>query len=147
MNYSGLLALIAGAAIATQASMNARLGVILQSSLLGTAVAFAFSCLFTLVAAALLTTDYPSAGEVRSVPPYLWFSGGALAALGVGLFYYLIPKMGIGPMMSYALTGQLLVAITASHFGWFELPVKSFNASRALGVVALAIGIILINRE
>src|SRR5690554_8061999 len=128
MNYPGLLALIAGAAIATQASMNARLGVILHSSLLGTAVAFAFSCLFTLVAAALLTTDYPSAGEVRSVPPYLWFSGGALAALGVGVFYYVVPKVGIVVVMGYALSGELLVALTAGHFGWVELAVASFDA-------------------
>ncbi|GAB6147223.1 DMT family transporter [Desulfocicer niacini] len=59
----------------------------------------------------------PQAEAIRSVPFYLWFLGGALSSFGVAMFYYLTPKMGVGPMMSYALTAQLLIAITASHFG------------------------------
>lgn len=147
MNPHVLLALLAGAAIATQASMNARLGVLLQSSMTATAVVFGMSCLFTLLATTLMTQHYPGLQLAKSVPFYLWFSGGALAALGVGLFYFLIPKMGIGAMMSYALTGQLLVAIVSSHFGWFELPLKPLNITRAFGVVALIAGIFLINRN
>jgi transporter family-2 protein len=38
MGFLSLLALIAGAAIATQVSMNAQLGVLLKNSLLGTTV-------------------------------------------------------------------------------------------------------------
>jgi len=144
MSPHALLALLAGAAIATQASMNARLGVLLQSSMTATAVVFAMSCLFTLLATTLMTPHYPGWQLAKSVPVYLWFSGGALAAMGVGLFYFLIPKMGIGAMMSYALTGQLLVAIVSSHFGWFELPLKPLNITRMLGVVALVAGIFLI---
>lgn len=147
MNPHALLALLAGAAIATQASMNARLGVLLQSSMTATAVVFAMSCLFTLLATTFMTQHYPGPQLVKSVPLYLWFSGGALAAIGVGLFYFLIPKMGIGAMMSYALAGQLLVAVVSSHFGWFELPLKPLNVTRMLGVVALIAGIFLINRD
>lgn len=147
MNPLNILALIAGAAIATQASMNARLGTLLNNTMLGTTIAFAFSLLCSLAVVFSISRNYPTAVQIQSVPVYLWFSGGVLAALGVGLFYYLIPKMGIGSMMSYALTGQLLVAIIASHFGWFELPVKAFTPSRALGAIALIIGILLINKD
>ena len=147
MNLFSILALLAGATIATQASMNARLGVLLSSPLLGTAIAFAFSCLFTVIAVIAFNPKAPSMGQIQAVPVYLWFSGGMLAAFGVGLFYFLIPKMGIGAMMSYALTGQLLVAIIASHFGWFDLPTRPINLTRALGVIALALGILLINGD
>ena len=81
------------------------------------------------------------------VPGYLWFSGGALSAFGVGVFYYLIPKMGVGTMMSYALSGQILIAIIASHFGWFDLPIKSITTLKVIGVIALITGILLINWE
>lgn len=141
------LAFLAGAAITTQASMNAQLGVLLRSSLLGTTVAFAFSSLFTLIALIVTTRNYPELATVQTVPSYLWFSGGALAAFGVGMYYFLIPKMGVGSMMSYALAGQLIIAIIASHFGWFGLPVKQIDALRIAGILALIVGVALINHE
>lgn len=141
------LAFLAGAAITTQASMNAQLGMLLRSSLIGTAVAFVFSALFTLIAVILTTRNYPQLDAVKAVPIYLWFSGGALAAFGVGMYYFLIPKMGVGSMMSYALAGQLLLAVTASHFGWFDLPVKPINLVKITGIITLIVGVILINIE
>ena len=147
MGYLALLALIAGAAIAAQASMNTQLGVLLKSPLIGTVVAFTSSSIFTLVAVVAFTKHYPQAGTIRSVPIYLWFTGGALSAFGVGMMYYLIPKMGVGPMMSYALTGQIIVAVIASHFGWFDFPIKRLSGLKFIGLVAMINGILLINWE
>ncbi|VAW52742.1 hypothetical protein MNBD_GAMMA05-535 [hydrothermal vent metagenome] len=147
MSYLSLLALLAGVAIAIQATMNAQLGVLLKSSMVGTSVAFLFSFVFIVSAMLLLTKQYPKMDEIKSVPLYLWFSGGALSAFGVGLFYYLIPKMGVGSMMSYALSGQILIAIIASHFGWFDLPVKPINVIKISGTISLIIGVLLINWE
>lgn len=146
MGYLPLLALTAGAAIAVQAAMNAQLGVLLGSSLLGTTVAFATSLLLSLLAVVVYTRQYPPMASIQAVPLYLWF-GGVLSAFGVGMFYFLIPRMGVGPMMSFALTGQILVAIAASHFGWFDLPTRPVSFNRALGVLALMVGIVLINWE
>jgi transporter family-2 protein len=50
-------------------------------------------------------------------------------------------------MMSYALTGQLLIAITASHFSWFGLPVRPVNLIRFAGMAAMITGIFLVNWE
>ncbi|TQV87147.1 DMT family transporter [Aliikangiella coralliicola] len=147
MSYLSLLAFMAGAAIATQASMNAQLGVLLRNPLLGTSVAFVSSLLFTLLAVIVFTKKYPSLEAVRAVPSYLWFSGGLLSAFGISMFYYLIPRMGIGVMMSYALTGQIIVAVIAGHYGWFDLPTKPLNGAKLVGVLSLIIGIVLINRE
>ncbi len=147
MGYLSLLALLAGAAIAIQATMNAQLGVLLKSSMLGTSVAFLIGCVFTVSAMMLTTKQYPQIGEIKSVPLCLWFSGGALSAFGVGMFYYLIPKMGVGSMMSYALSGQILVAIIVSHFGLFDLPVKPINVIKVFGAASLIIGVLLLNWE
>jgi len=147
MSSLAILALVAGAAIAIQASINAQLGVMLKSSLLGTTVAFSCSFLFTLIAVVASTKHYPQANEIKSIPVYFWFTGGALSAFGVALFYYLIPKMGVGAMMSYALTGQMVIAVIASHFGWFDLPVKHLQSTHLIGLVALLNGVFLINME
>ena len=142
-----LFALLAGAAISAQASMNAQLGVLLRSAMLGTGVAFLVGLGFVSLAFFALQRDFPSPEAVRSVPVYLWFSGGALSAFAISTYFYLIPQMGIGTMMSWALTGQLVVAMLAGHFGWFDFPVQPINWSRLAGVLALAIGIILINGD
>jgi transporter family-2 protein len=147
MYFLALLALAAGAAISVQATMNAQLGVLLNNSMLGTSIAFIFSGLFALIFMAISTKHYPVLDDIKTVPTYLWFSGGALSAFGVGSFYYLIPKMGVGPMMAYALSGQLVIAMIASHFGWFDLPTKSINLLKITGALSLFIGVLLINWE
>lgn len=147
MTYLSFLALAAGAAIAIQATMNAQLGVLLKSSMMGTTIAFLFSLIFTVSAMLLSAKNYPNLDDIKSVPFYLWFTGGALSAFAVGMFYYLIPKMGIGSMMSYALSGQILIAILASHLGWFDLPVKSINIAKITGAILLVVGVLLINWE
>ncbi|MCE2595831.1 DMT family transporter [Motilimonas cestriensis] len=144
MAYFPLLAFIAGAAIATQGGMNAQLGMLLKNSLMATAVAFLLSSV--LVGSVLLWSNkvWPTSEVLRSIPLPLWF-GGTLSALGVALFYYLIPKMGAGNMMAYALAGQIIIAMVISHFGWFGLPVSAIDGRKIMGVVALLVGVGLIN--
>ena len=138
------LAAVAGILIAVQAGMNAQLGVLLQSPLLASLVAFSVSAAVTMLL--VLFTDHTTepADQTQAIPGWLWL-GGLLSAGGVGLFYYLIPRMGAGPMMSIALTSQLTVAMMVSHFGWFGLPQSPLDTSRAIGLVALLSGIYLVN--
>lgn len=140
------LALSAGAAIAIQAGMNARLGVELGSSMLGASVAFAVACLVSLLTAALLRQGMPSSDRISAIPAYLWW-GGVISAFGVGMFYFLIPRMGVGPMMAFALTGQIILAVVCSHFGWFDQPVRPMNAIRLSGMLVLVAGVSLIYWE
>ena len=147
MNYLSLalIAFAAGAAIATQASLNAQLGVLLRSPLLATAVAFFSGLIFTLIACAAMVKNLPNVETLKAVPHYLWFSGGLLSTFGIATFYWLIPKMGIGPMLSYALAGQLILAMLAGHFGWFQLPVIPISTLKLVGVLSLILGIVFIN--
>lgn len=147
MNYLPLLAIFAGVAISLQATLNARLGVLLDSTLLGTGIAFMVGCLlcFSLV---VVTGKFDMKVTVlQAVPMYLWFTGGVLGAFGVGLLYFLIPQMGIGPMTVFSLAGQLVVATTASHFGWFDLPQNTVTLQKLMGFFALFTGVVLVNGE
>ncbi len=146
MNYFSVLALLAGAAIAIQAGMNAQLGVSLKSPLLAAAVTFMVACGSVLAVVFISARQLPTTTSIHAVPGYLWFSG-AISAFGVALFYFLIPRMGVGSMMSYALTGQLLIAMLISHYGWFDLPETPVTISKLVGVLAMIVGIVLINRR
>ncbi|MCV2403435.1 DMT family transporter [Marinomonas sp. C2222] len=145
MNIFPFLAVSAGVIIAVQGTLNAQLGFLLKNPLLGTSIAFlvAFLCMFSTFLVSV--HRWPTFNEVFSVPAYLLFSGGILCAVGIGTMYYLIPKMGVGTLMSYSLCGQLIMAVVASHFGWFDLPQKPIDGIKSLGVMALIIGVVLLN--
>lgn len=145
MNTLVLLALFAGAAIAAQASMNAHLGRLLGNPAHATVVAFGVGLAF-LVSLLTVTRQTLDVAAARTVPAYLWVSGGLLSSVAIVGFYWLIPRMGIGPMMSAALTGQLLLAMVISHFGWFDQPVVSFTPVRLVGAGTLLLGVVLVNR-
>ena len=82
---------------------------------------------------------------LKAVPTYLWFSGGMLSALGVFLFYWLIPQMGAGSMISFAMSGQIILALVAGHYGWFNLPVTPITLTQSVGCLSLISGVFLIN--
>ncbi len=140
-----LMAVSAGIAIAIQAGFNARLGVLLNNVLLASTVAFAISGLFTFLVVVFTAENLPTIKEIRYIPGHFWFVGAIFSAFGVTMFYYLIPKMGVGSVLSFSLTGQLLVGIVASHYGWFDLPIKPISLGKVFGVVSMVAGIILIN--
>lgn len=146
MNYFYWLALAAGVAIGIQAGMNAQLGVLLKSPLLSAAITFVVACSCVLMVIALTAQQMPSIASIQTVPWHLWFSG-AISAFGVASFYFLIPRMGVGAMMSFALTGQLVIAMLISHWGLFDLPEKPVNLSKLLGMIAMIAGIVLINKD
>lgn len=147
MNTFALLAVIAGASIALQASMNAQLGQLLGSSLLATSFAFFSSFILVGVVSAINSNGVSiSSINLLQVPWYLWASG-LFSVLGVASFYFLIPKMGAGNVMSFALTGQLAISIIISHFGFFDSPVKQVDWQKSFGIVMMIAGLILINKE
>jgi len=147
MTYLPLLAFIAGVLITAQTSLNTQLGQLLKSPVLATGIAFTSSLLFTLCIVGLFIKQYPSSAMVKSVPFYLWFSGGVLSATGVALFYWLIPQMGAGAMISCAMSGQIILALLAGHYAWFGMPEKPLTISIIVGCVSLIVGVWLINRN
>ncbi|CAM4189764.1 DMT family transporter [Pseudoalteromonas byunsanensis] len=142
-----ILAFSAGAAIAVQASMNAQLGSLLKSPILATVCAFIFSAVYALAAFGITGGRFPNQQLVSSVPWYLWGLGGILSATGVGLCYFLIPKMGVGNLMSLVLSGQLLMAMAIAHFGWFDVPQTSISVQKMVGVSAMVLGLMLVSRD
>ena len=140
------LAFLAGIALATQASLNSHLGQLLSSSLLATFVAFTSSSLIMSLFLLSYMKKLPSLEVIKSVPIYLWFTGGLLSAFALALFYYLIPKIGILPLVSLSLAGQLLFAVIVGHFGFFNFPITTIDTTKMIGVASMLLAIFLINK-
>ena len=146
MNHSLLifLSFAVGVLVVIQGSMNARLGVLLSNPLLATAVALSMGAALTLAAVAITVKHYPTLQQVDDVPFYYWFVGGALSVFGITLFYYVIPRIGISTTVTFGLTGQLLFAAIAGHYGWFGMPAEPISINKAIGMVTVLAGAILI---
>lgn len=142
-----ILAFIGGVFLAVQGGFNARLGVLLENPLLASVSTFLSS--FLLAATFIWAGDFnlPDREQVASVPIYLWFTGGFCSVIGIFLYFYTIPKLGISTMISLGLCGQLLFSVIAGHFGWLNLPTEPISLKRSLGVICMIIGIILIHAE
>ncbi|WP_103864984.1 DMT family transporter [Aquimarina sp. I32.4] len=139
-----VLAFVGGIFLAMQGGLNAHLGVILKNPLIASAVAFFSSLIFAFIFIVVSVRDVPSLSELKDVPVYLWFTGGLCSVIGVSLYYYTIPKLGIATMISLGLCGQLVFSLLAGQFGWLNLPTEPMTLKRIIGVVSMSIGIILI---
>ncbi|NGP87119.1 DMT family transporter [Fodinibius halophilus] len=146
MNHLFLLSLafIGGVFLAIQGALNAHLGVLLKNPLLASVVAFFSSTVFAIGFALASIEQLPKLANLSNIPWYLWFTGGFFSVLGISLYYYTIPKLGVSTMISLGLCGQLIFAVIAGHFGWLNLPVEPITVKRVIGVVSMIIGILLI---
>lgn len=143
--YLSIIAFAGGVFLAAQGVFNSHLGVLLKSPLLAAVTAFLSSTFFAFLFVIISTKNPPSLETIRSVPFYLWFTGGLLSVMGISLYYYTIPKLGISTMISLGLFGQIVFSIIAGHFGLFGLPVEPITVKRILGVISMTTGIFLIN--
>lgn len=142
-----LLAFIGGVFLAIQAGFNTQLGTLLKHPILAvisTSIASAcFGCFFIL----FMGKENLQLTTFEQVPWYLWFIGGLFSMIGILLYFYTIPKLGISKMIALGLCGQLIFSVIAGKFGWLNLPVEPITTKRIIGIFCMVIGIILINTK
>ena len=139
-----LLSFSVGILVVIQGGINARLGVMLNNTLLATSAALVMSASFTLLAVFMTIRELPSLDQIQTIPTYMWFTGGALSFLAVTLFYYIIPRIGISTAVIFGLSGQIIFAAIASHFGWFGMPVEPITIKKVVGMLVMVMGVLLI---
>lgn len=138
------LAFIGGVFLAIQASLNTNLGILLKKPVFASVAQTASGTIFALLIVALTVKTLPSTETMKQVPFYLWFTGGLFTVLGVSIYYFTIPKLGLSTMITLGLSGQIIFAMVASHFGWLNMPVEPITLRKSLGVVFMLAGILLI---
>ena len=146
MNNLSLLTLsfMVGIMVVVQGGLNAKLGLLLKSPLLASSAMFIMSACFTIIAVLFTVKQIPSLSQLREVPVYLWFTGALFSFIAVSLFYYLIPKLGIGTAVTFGLFGQIVFSTIAAHFAWFGLPEEPIVLKKAIGLIAMIAGLFLI---
>jgi bacterial/archaeal transporter family-2 protein len=133
-------AALAGAFIPVMAALNARLG-----RALGEPV-HAVWCLFSvgLAAASVLSLAVsgrlPSVATLRGVPP-AWLAGGLIVAFYVTSVTLLVPRLGVGATILFAVSAQIMTSALIDHFGLLGVPLRPVGLVRGLGIVLLLSGL------
>lgn len=136
-----LIALIAGAALASQAAINSRLAqAMLGQPLVSALISFA-SGTIALLLFCLWKTDL--SGALRELPNVASWKliGGILGAGFVFTTIFLAPKLGITNMLFFVIIGQLCTAAVIDHFGLFGMAQRNFQLSQLIGLLIIGIGL------
>lgn len=142
-----ILAFSGGIFLAVHAGFNAQLGALLKQPVAASAATSAFGLLFSLAFLFLSGKVFPEMEQMRQIPWYLWGIGGFFSVLGISLYFYTIPKLGIARMITLGLCGQLLFSLLATQMGWLNLPQETISLKRFAGAIVMIIGIFLINAK
>lgn len=134
---------IAGAAIATQPSINGRLAQkvgVLESSF----ISFAVGALALLVV--VLATGR---GNLKAISEAAWWEllGGFLGAFFVSMTIVAVPRIGTASTMAAVIAAQLIAGIILDSTGVFGLKTFSLDLKRFIGAGLLLAGALLIFRR
>lgn len=141
--YPVLIMFCAGAAVALQPSINARLAQ-KAGNLESAFISFAVGTL-ALLFAVLVSGKW----SVRGLSDTAWWewTGGLLGAFFVSATILAVPRIGTGATMAAAITAQLITALILDHFGMFGFGGMHIDLKRSLGTALLIIGALLIIRQ
>jgi bacterial/archaeal transporter family-2 protein len=139
-----VLALIAGFLMAVQAPTNAILGKASGSPVVAAFISFVVGTL-ALGAMVAATSGRLFAPELKAVPWYAWL-GGLYGAFFVAIAAFGAPKIGVGPLLTAAIGGQLIGAIVLDHFGMLGLTRQPVSMEKLAGVALVLFGAWLVRR-
>ncbi len=93
----------------------------------------------------LLVRGGGNLGAWRSAPWYV-LCGGLLGVVIVGGYSYIVPRLGLAPAITLAISAQLILGAILSHTGALGIAQQPIGVSRALGIGVLLVGTWLIVR-
>ena len=139
-----LIAVLAGAALPIQASINAEFAQRGATVFWSAAISASLTAL-TLAAAAtlLLRIPPPSLSLFASIPPWLWW-GGFLGVIVLGVMSWLPQRIGAAMMIVCFIAGQTLCSLVLDRLGAFGLPQQEISAGRLLGAAMIVGGVMLV---
>lgn len=139
-----VLSIFVGALVTLQAPINAELGKQV-GEVTSSVVSFGVGFLVLLVLAGVLgqLSGLGNLGEVS----WTLFLGGVIGAGFVLLALVAVDKIGAGPLTAAAVSGQLIMAVIVDRFGWIGVPQHPITPARAVGVVLLIAGLLLVSKK
>ena len=138
-----LIAVAAGAGLALQAVINARLRVALDSALWAAITQVLAGFVLLAVLALVLRQPPPFTAAVLKLPWWAW-TGGFLGAVYVVASIIATAPLGAAVMIAAVIVGQTAMALLIDHYGWFGVEIQRLSIFRAMGAGLMLLGLVLI---
>jgi transporter family-2 protein len=140
-----ILAVVAGIAMPTQASINSKLAESVNSPIIAAFISFAVGTIALFAYMLLTGVPIGNFSAAKNASPVAW-AGGFLGAFFVAVMVTIVPRIGVALSFSLAIAGQMLAALVIDHFGLLGTPVKEINFMRVVGATLITIGVVLIRK-
>ena len=137
------LALIAGALLTFQAGFNAQLGKAVDSAFYGAFLSFIIGSVGLAIFVVINGVDFSRISETKNLSLGAW-TGGLIGAFYVVSMIYLAPRLGTSLAFGLVISGQMILALIADHYGWMDLPVLPVSWTKILGVALIICGVFMI---
>jgi transporter family-2 protein len=136
--------LAAGVGIPILAALNAQLGGRIGAPMAAGVVAMSVALAVAVVAVA--ATGQARALALVAAQPVWLLLAGVLMAFYLLSITWIAPRFGVGNAVFCVLLGQMVAAAVIDHFGLFGARVVVMNVQRLAGILAMAGGLVLIQR-
>ena len=140
-----ILAILAGMAMPTQATVNSKLASHTGSPITAAFISFAVGTAALFVYMLLTGVQFGGLTASKNAPLIAWV-GGFLGAFFVSVMATVVPRIGVALAFSLAIGGQMLVTLLIDHFGWLGVEEKPINLMRVLGAALITIGVVLVRQ-
>ena len=138
--YIGL-AFFMGIVLAVYLPMNGSVARHLGSAVSANLTFFVVAFLTAIVTFALFGS-LETLSQIGDVPPYLFLTGliGSLIVLGATT---LVPELGARRFFILLVSGQIVMAVVVSHYGWLSSPQDPITVRKVFGAVLVFSGAII----
>ena len=139
------MALISGAILPAQATINFRLSKNVGGPIIAAFVSFAVGTIGLLIY--LIASRQLNLRELITQPSPWWiWIGGLLGTFYVAAVVMLVPRLGVALAFSLIIAGQMITAIVFDHFGWLGVAVREISLGKIVGALLLIAGVVLIRK-
>ena len=139
-----LVAALAGAGLPVQLGLNNQVRIATGSPFIASAVSFGVGALALALLLLVLRPPMPAAAQMAGAPWWIWIGGGLLGVFYLTTGIVVGPKIGPAVLFALVVAGQTLNSIVIEHYGFFDFAKHHVTPMRALGVVFLVGGVVLI---
>ena len=139
-----VLTAVVGGFVALQGPINSQLGKTIGNQQ-AAFFSFATGTIILAVIAGLAKGGFGQIQEARTLAPQ-YLIGGLLGACYVSCVLITVRTLGAGGIVAATVAGQLTLGVALDQFGLLGLDKDPISAMKALGVVLLAVGTLLVVR-
>jgi transporter family-2 protein len=136
-------AVVMGGLLSVQPLLNAKVGIAAGHPVYAAMFSVLVSSATMILAALVLRLQAPDVPAIFRLPPWA-LVGGVIGAFVVLVALTATPRLGAATTVALFIAGQLVASIVLDHYGLLGVPIHPFDWVRALGVLLLIAGVMLI---